>query len=265
MPKFYVISDVHGAADEMKQALDEAGFDPWNSEHWLISLGDNFDRFDQPIEVMKYLQGLPRKILCLGNHELLLRELCDRRYPGSHDFSNGTYDTVCKFGGAELGRSFDECCIVAYSRTKNFIDSMVPYFETRNYVFTHGYLPVNCDDGLPMYHRRNRKFSKKEDWRGAHASEWEQAMWLNSFDMVERGFDIEKCVVAGHWHASYGRHKTTGAPEFGENADFSPFYYEDKLIMVDSCVAYTGKVNVLVLEDEFLKEGESENDSSTAS
>ena len=153
-----------------------------------------------------------------------------------------------------MGKSFEECCIITENRTKNFIYSMVNYFETRNYVFCHGYLPVNCDDGLPMYYRRNRKFSKNENWREAHAHEWEQARWLCSYDMVEQGFDIEKCVVAGHWHASYGRYKSEGAPEFGDGADFSPFYYKDKLIMVDSCVAYTNKCNVLVLEDDFMED-----------
>jgi hypothetical protein len=43
-------------------------------------------------------------------------------------------------------------------------------------------------------------------------------------------------------------------PEFGEGADFSPYYYDDKLIAIDACTAYSGKVNVLVLEDDFLEE-----------
>ena len=254
MPKFFVVSDVHGFYDEMIDALNKAGFDKYNSEHWLISCGDNFDRGPQPVEVMQYLIGLPRKILCKGNHESLLQDLCEKGYPGSHDIRNGTYGTVCEFGGAGLGRSFEECCIVTEQRTKNFIYDMVPYFETKNYVFTHGYIPVNCDDGLPMYYRRNRKFSRKENWRESHASEWEQAHWLNGMEMVHNGFGIEKCVVVGHWHASWGRMAFNNEPEFGEGADFSPYCYDDKLIAIDACTAYSGKVNVLVLEDEFLEE-----------
>lgn len=254
MPKFFVTTDAHGNFDAMKKALDEAGFDPWNSEHWLISLGDNFDRFHQNVEVMHYLQRLPRKILNKGNHESLLQDLCERGYYYSHDLSNGTFDTVCEFGGADLGRSFEECCIITEQRTKDFIYSMRNYFETKNFVFTHGYLPVNCDDGMPMYHRRNRKFSKKENWREASAYEWEQARWLNGVEMVHNGFGIEKCVVVGHWHASWGRAQYEGKPEWGEEADFSPYYYKDKLIMVDSCVAYTGKCNCLVIEDDFMEE-----------
>jgi hypothetical protein len=254
MAKLFCVSDIHGFYDEFKQALDDAGFDADNEDHWVVSIGDNFDRGPNPVDVMKYLQSLPRKILIKGNHEQMLRELCDRGYPGSHDYSNGTFDTVCEFGNAGLGNSFDECCLVAYHKTKNFIDSMIPYFETKNYVFTHGFIPVNCDDGLPMYYRRNRKFSKKEDWRMSHASEWEQAMWLNGMEMVHNGFGIEKCIVVGHWHASWGRMVFENGPEFGEFADFSPYYYDDKLIAIDACTAYSGKVNVLVLEDEFLED-----------
>lgn len=253
MPKFFVISDVHGFYNEMKSALDKSGFDPCNDDHYLVSCGDNFDRGPQPIEVMKYLQGLSRKILIKGNHELLLQELCERGYPGSHDFSNGTYDTVLEIGGAGLGRDFDECCIIAYQRTKCFIDYMIPYFETKNYVFTHGFIPVHCDDGLPMYYKRNRKFSKKNDWREAHTSEWEQAMWLNGMEMVHNGFSIEKCIVVGHWHASWGRMAFDNSPEFGEGADFSPYYYDDKLIAIDACTVYSGIVNVIVIEDEFIE------------
>jgi hypothetical protein len=129
MAKLFCVSDVHGFYNELKAALDAVGFDHNNEEHWLITCGDHFDRGSQPIEVMNYLNSLPRKVLVKGNHESLLRDLCDRGYPGGHDYSNGTFDTVCELGNAGLGNSFDECCLVAYNRTKNFIDGMVDYFE----------------------------------------------------------------------------------------------------------------------------------------
>lgn len=254
MAKLFCVSDIHGFYDEFRLALDNSGFDAENEEHWLIVLGDNFGRGPDPIGVMRYLNGLPRKVLIKGNHELLLQDVCERGYPHSNDYSNGTFDTVCEFGGAGLGRGFEECCIITEQRIKSFIYSMVPYFETKNYVFTHGFIPVNCDDGMPMYYRRNRKFSKKENWREAHASEWEQAMWLNGMEMVHNGFGIDKCIVVGHWHASWGRMVFENGPEFGEFADFSPYYYDNELIAIDGCTAYSGKVNVLVLEDEFLEE-----------
>lgn len=253
MPKFFVMSDIHGFYDEMIDALGKAGFDKNNPEHWVITCGDNFDRGPKPYHVMYYLKSLERCILIKGNHEQLFDECVKRGYWGSHDISNGTFDTICELGGAEEGRSFDECCIIAEQKVKMFFKKMVNYFETKNYVFCHGFIPANCDDGLPMWRNGNRKFSKKEDWRYAHQSEWDDAMWLNGMKMVMDGIAIEKCIVVGHYHTSWGHAiQDKSFNEFGEGADFSPFYYEDKLIAIDGCTAYTGKVNVLVLEDEFM-------------
>ena len=248
MAKLFVISDVHSYYDEMKKALDKAGFDPWNSDHWLIVCGDCFDRGTQSIEVMRYLQGLPRKVLIKGNHESLLQELCDRGYPGSHDYSNGTFDTVCEFGNAGLGNSFDECCLVAYQRTKNFIDSMVNYFETKNYIFVHSFVPLKNIDGLPMYYTKNRKFAIDPDWRYAHASEWEAARWGNPFELAKQGFLPDKTLVFGHWH-TYGQR-----PKDYDGEDLFDPVYGDGYIGIDAATALSGKVNVLVLEDEFLEE-----------
>ena len=57
MPKLFVISDVHSYFDEMLSALNEAGFDPNNEQHWLISCGDHWDRGLKPVEVMNYLMN----------------------------------------------------------------------------------------------------------------------------------------------------------------------------------------------------------------
>lgn len=252
MPKFFVVSDIHGFYDELLDALGNAGFDPNNEDHWLISCGDNFDRGPCPEDVMVYLKVLPRKILIKGNHEQLLVECCERGYPGTHDISNGTFGTINELGDAGSGYAFDKCCIRTLARTHAFLDSMVNYFETKNYVFCHGFIPVTCNDNLPPYYRRNRPYSKMENWRDANQYQWDDAAWLCSFDMIEQGFGIEKCIVAGHWHASYGRYMVDGTSEFGPDADFSPFNYKNKLIMIDGCTAHTHKVNVLVLEDEFI-------------
>lgn len=252
MAKLFCISDVHGFYNEMREALDNAGFDPNNEEHWLISLGDVWDRGKQPFEVMQYLKRLPRKVLIRGNHEDLFEECCERGECWGHDISNGTYKTICILGGMDLGYSFAECCERAEAMTRMFRKSMVNYFETSNFVFCHGFVPLNCNDNLPPYYIRNRKYSRMENWREATQNQWDDAMWLNSYDMIKQGYDIEKCVVAGHWNASYGRAMTTGEPEFGPNANFSPFYYEDKLIMIDACTAYSGKVNCLMIEDDFI-------------
>lgn len=248
MPKFFCVSDIHGFYDELIEALNKAGFDKDNPEHYLVSCGDHFDRGPKPVEVMAYLQSLPRKFLVRGNHESLLQDLCDTGYPGSHDFQNGTYATVCEFGGAALGRSFEECCIITDHRTKDFLYSMVNYFETKNYIFVHSFVPLKNLDGLPMYYTRNRKFEIDPDWRHAHASAWEEARWGNPFELAEQGFLPDKTLVFGHWGTYEQR------PEIYEGEDFFDPIYGDGYIGIDGTTAASGQVNVLVLEDEFMEE-----------
>lgn len=250
MAKFFVISDVHGAYDQMRKALDEAGFDPNNEEHWLISDGDVWDRFPYPDKVMQYLTNLPRKILVRGNHEDLFEECCDRGIAFSHDHSNGTFGTICRLGGGLLDYSFKECCHRAEVRTRAFRESMVNYFETKNYIFVHAWVPLN-DDGLPPYYLRNRKFSKMEDWRNANDKQWENARWGNPFEFAEQDLLPDKMLVVGHWHCSEGWAIAEDRSVFGEDAKFDPFY-GDGFIAIDACVAHSGKINCVVLEDEFL-------------
>lgn len=250
MPKFFVVSDIHGYYDELRSALDEAHFSAEDPDHWLVSCGDHFDRGDKPMEVMEFLQSLPRKVLIRGNHEDLFDALCEREYTKQHDYSNGTFKTILDLSPvcAEPHRAYRE----AKTRTNSFFDSMVNYFETEKYVYVHGFIPVQCNDDCPLHWQNQREFSKHPDWRHAHESEWEQARWLNSIKMVHSGFGIDKTIVAGHWHCSYGHAISDGTPEFGEGSDFSP-YYTDGLIAIDACTAYTKKVNVVVLEDEFVR------------
>ena len=233
MAKLFCVSDIHGFFDEFKKALDESGFDENNPEHWLIVCGDCFDRGSKPLEVMNYLMGIERSIIVKGNHEILLLNCIQRRYPCSHDWHNGTADTIIIFGGDI--KDFGRDCAITYEKVKDFIYSMPNYFETKKYVFVHGWFPI------------------KEDWRNANQNEWDDAMWRNGMEMAMYSGIENKTIVCGHYHTSFGHHIQDGSPEFGEGADFSP-YYGDGIIAIDACTAYSGKVNVLVLEDEFLDE-----------
>ena len=68
-----------------------------------------------------------------------------------------------------------------------------------------------------------------------------------------RGFiEPNKTIVCGHFHTSWGHHRKDKSPEWGKGANFEP-YYSDGIIAIDGCTAYTGKVNILVLEDELCK------------
>ena len=98
MPKFFVTSDIHSYYTELTTALKDAGFDENNEEHWLVVCGDCFDRGPDSAKVWRYLKNLPRKILVKGNHEQLILDCCERVYPGAHDISNGTAQTIFHLG-----------------------------------------------------------------------------------------------------------------------------------------------------------------------
>ena len=252
MPKFYVVSDIHGFANELKKALKESGFDMNNPEHIAVCLGDPLDRGSQPQEVIDYLMSLPRKILVKGNHELLFEECIQRGYPLAHDWHNGTAQTIIDL--APMAKTFDAACSIAYEKVKGLIDSEVNYYESAHYIFVHSFIPLINEDDLPAYYTKNRRFSFNPDWRNAHASEWEVAMWGNPFYLAMKGLNqTGKTLIFGHFHCSYPRHIFDGKSEFGSDADFS-IYYGNGYIGIDACTAYSGKVNCLVIEDEFMEE-----------
>ena len=257
----FVCSDIHSAYTPWMKALNEAGFDENNPMHKIILCGDLFDRMDESLQVYDFVKDMFEKnklIYVKGNHESLMEDCLERRYPAHHDWSNGTAKSIIDL--APHAENFYDACSVVYEKMKPLWDKAVNYFETKNkYIFVHGWIPLICSDNLPPYYTRNRKFEFNPDWRSAHYSEWEQARWLNGIDMARKGFvEPVKAIVCGHWHCSYGHMldsiKTDNwIEEFGKTAIWEP-YYGDGVIAIDRCTAYTGEVNVLVLEDEFLEE-----------
>ena len=251
MVKLFVVSDVHSYFTIMHNELKKNGFEENNPEHLLIVCGDVFDRGSESAEMFEYLNNLTNVVLIRGNHEDLLEEVWHRNYCMSYDQSNGTLRTINDIFYSHYDVEPYEPIRVSEKILKPFLDKMVNYFETKNYIFVHSFIALTNKDGLPMYYTRNRQFEFNPDWRNAHASEWEEARWGNPFDLASKGFLPDKTLVFGHFHTSYARNKFDGKPEFGDGADFS-IYYGDGFIGIDGCTAHTGKVNVLVLEDEFI-------------
>ena len=59
----------------------------------------------------------------------------------------------------------------------------------------------------------------------------------------------EKTIPCGHWRVSYGhaRFEQKGS-EFGSDAAFSP-YFGSSVIALDACTTFSGKINVIILND----------------
>lgn len=252
--KFFVSSDIHSAYTPWMDALNNAGFDVNNPEHKIILCGDLFDRMDESQKVYKFAKDMLKKdklIYIKGNHESLLVDCCKRGYPMSHDISNGTAATIYDLG---YGLEFEDMCKYTLVKVRPLFDKMVNYFETQNYIFVHSWIPTISKDGPPAHYTRGRKFEWNPDWRNASQEEWDDATWGNPFDMAWNGLNkTGKIIVFGHWHCSTGWAKSEYRSEFGSKAKFDP-YYGVGFIGIDACTAYNGKVNVVVLEDEFLED-----------
>ena len=242
--KLFVVSDIHSFYAPLKEALDKNGFDPNNENHWLIVCGDAFDRGHESEEVFNFLMSLERKVIVKGNHDILLEKCCMREFPYLHDYSNGTVRTINDIGGAGEGRAFDECCRITWNKLTKYRELLVNYFETKNYIFVHSWIPIISQNG--GYYKYD------ENWRAASDNRWEDATWVNPFDMHFLGLNnTNKTIVFGHWHCSAG-HKMLGHCKDEFNCAIWEPCYADGIIGIDRCTAYTGEVNVLVLEDEFL-------------
>lgn len=250
MKKYFIVSDVHGFYNELREALKGKGFDINNSEHNLIICGDMFDRGQEAVKLLDFLVKMKKKnriILIRGNHEDLMEDCLMQLAEGvnisHHHWSNGTLDTIAQL------TDIDKYMLVAgcYSYNRdikpkmkkyfNLVKDSLDYYELDNYIFTHGFIPLGSED---------TRYKYDPDWRNATKEEWDSARWDCGFDL-RRFNETGKKIVVGHWHCSYAWSQVKGTSEFREDAIWD-IYEDDKIVCIDRCTAYTHKVNVMVVE-----------------
>ena len=255
MPKLFVTSDIHSYIAPLKESLDRAGFDPNNKDHWLIVCGDVFDRGPDSVELLKFIMSIENKILVKGNHDILLDNLCMRGFPYSHDKQNGTTRTVQDISGKYSAYDFADACEITYNKLARYRELLVNYFETKNYIFVHSWIPTNVkfEGSSKPWYQQGKTLTWMEDWRNANDKEWEEAMWGNPFVLAEQDLNKTcKTIVFGHWHCSTGHRMLGHCKDEFDYAIWEPCYFKNT-IGIDRCTAYTGKCNVIVIEDEFLE------------
>ncbi len=256
--RYYVVADPHGFFTELKTALEERGFFSDSEPRKLIICGDLFDRGSEALALQEFVLDLMAKdqvILIRGNHEDLTLKLLNewhlRSYNFSHHNTNGTVDTVCQLThSSSIDLQWND--IVIGKRFLNspyiqkIIPSMVDYFETEHYIFVHGWIPCTI---LPRFMRVN-EYIFNENWRDSSPEQFAMARWTNGIEAAHYGItELDKTIVCGHWHASFGHANYEGTcSEFGEDADFSPFYAPG-IIALDACTAHSRRVNCIVIDD----------------
>lgn len=228
----FAVSDIHGHCTLLKEALAQAGYCPHNPAHLLVCCGDYFDRGSENMAVLKYLEGLERKVLLRGNHEDMLLDIFRTGRLVPHHYANGTVATITEWFGARALASDGTLDFSGRSRVLDrvteFIEDTVDYWETAHYVFAHGWLPGG------------------EYWRQALPREWipaRRAKWTSQY----RGTPPVpgKTLVCGHVPTFYAADiDPTRSP------DDAGIYLREGLIVLDGGTFSSGQVNVLVLPDE---------------
>ena len=239
--RYFVSGDIHGFYDEWQSALKEKGFDISNPEHKIILCGDLFDRGSQPKEIIEFvLKHKDKVILVRGNHEDLMEQMIERNSSDYGDLCNGTAQTIVDLYPEWQISEFDLKKIAKATRLQEVLDMCVDYYETKHYIFAHGWIPIieNC-------------YLYDSDWRTARKERWEKARWTNPVEMFRYEiYEPNKTIVCGHWHCSALWHEQNPDEyeEFGDKANFKPFITKN-MIAIDTCTTYSHKVNVIVLED----------------
>lgn len=225
MKKYFITSDTHGFYSELKQALDESGFDIKNSEHTFVLCGDLFDRGTETLKLYRFIKSIPkeRRILIKGNHEQLFFDLLNKKYPEDHDFHNGTVDTCCRIARMpsisedittaeylESGYYFrsgmyydteriepdcQECWNEIKKKVKRSVitkwlksDEWVNYRELGKYILVHSFIPIHdAKPWLPSFYISGHDYSYKEDWRNSIDEEWQDAAWTCPWKLYEEG------------------------------------------------------------------------------
>lgn len=257
---YYAMSDIHGFYDEMMTALKGCGYFDDPEPKKVVICGDLFDRGLQATEVQQFVADLLEKddiILIKGNHEDLLEELVKNLHvygdcmAFTHHHSNGTANTL-----AELTRcSYQDFRLKTaevkerYFQTpfyKTILPAMKDYFETKNHIFVHGWIPCYTSG----FGGEIQTYQYMDNWRSAPEREWMYARWYNGIEASRQKVLVpRKTIVCGHWNASYGNARKFRVPEFGEDANHST-YFAKGIIALDACTAISKKVNCVKIIDD---------------
>ena len=261
--KLFVFSDAHGDYKALVEGLEEAGFDKENPNHLLISLGDNFDRgyFSLAIyEFLKNLQNKDKAIIIRGNHLTFLENYLDGTSLSPFNYIyNGTDETLADF----LGRSkpFESWCMLDknienptngdfadfiteakkeinkyYPELLPWIKSLPYYYETKNYIFTHGAIDTEAKD-----------WHKPHCCRG-NLTDWEALAFDDGTFFGKYITNTDKTVVIGHFGTEHLRRLYN--IDDGKDKNDILVREDGKVIALDATTCISHKVNILVVEDE---------------
>jgi serine/threonine protein phosphatase 1 len=233
--KYFLFSDIHGEYDALIESLQGAGFDLENPEHFLIGLGDYFDRGSQNEFVLVFLMSMleqGRIKLIRGNHDDMLlnfltlnlaKAFNDLRYNGLDKTIDGLAGERVKFPNLPSYTAAKSMVLKNYPNLIEFLKNMEEVINIDNYVLTHAGFFARNDGTLIV-----------DNWN------YTDVMIKDRSEF----FDKSKIYIFGHWHAEKLNklmNISTGNP--------NKFIYKN-FIGIDATTNISKKVTIHIIETD---------------
>lgn len=153
MIQYFALSDIHGREVTIND-FEERGFDQNNLNHYIVLVGDYFDRHPHNIEVLEFIETMiqtlqERFILIKGNHDEFimdfLNELDQYEVGDVLDESLFNLERWLRNGGritieqlfGEINGTYTKEKYLKKERLQKFLAHLKDYYETERYIFTH--------------------------------------------------------------------------------------------------------------------------------
>jgi serine/threonine protein phosphatase 1 len=181
MSKIFAIGDIHGCLGKLEQLISNINAD-WENDT-IVFIGDYIDRGSAPREVVDYVIRLKtdyKKVVCLlGNHEYMLLRYLDGLDEEMY-LSNGGQATLFAYGISLSEKSRDRKVKIP-SEHLDFYKSLLPYYESGNYLFIH----AGLKPGMPLSKQATHSL-----------------LWLRH-EFIDSDYDFGKMIIFGHTPLSY--------------------------------------------------------------
>lgn len=148
-PSMFVVGDIHGCAEELKELLARL---PLTPESQIVFLGDYIDRGPNSkavIDIILNLQQTHSVITLLGNHEAMFLEFYKDPSSSLAGFFilNGGSSTLASYVNEETNE------VLIPDHHMEFFKALKPYHETEKYFFVHAGVPeISLNDVKKMDH-----------------------------------------------------------------------------------------------------------------
>jgi len=176
MSKFFAIGDIHGCFDHLTELMASLEIDDQNDT--LIFIGDYIDRGPSSRRVVDYLLDLSgkfKKVVYLrGNHEQMLLRYLEGLDTEMYLYNGGT-STLLSYGLTRQS-SAREALEKIPSEHLCFFESLLPFYETEDYIFVH----AGLKPGIKLAEQ-----------------EIHDLLWIRQ-DFIDSDFNFGKRVIFGH-------------------------------------------------------------------